>query len=412
MLIMIRLYLQVRIIMFLHTCFYFTTIVQLVTGKNLSLTMFFFWFSFILVSLLEFKSDFCDVKLKNVLLDAVVFSLIFVGSALWYFKVLQSKLQSLTGEIYALLSKLHSALEAEMALTQAQEGAWVNTVFKTISGLVLVIGVCLFAYWFFRGGGDDGGGGTTDITSISTESINSFTSKAVDESASIVTQLPLDDLVRNVITSYSFFTYSEKAAKSLSCSKDTLSNLDVILLELAGVLSSIKENKEYFTISKIIYSDLNEAVCYLNEIQRSLGNLRIAKDDSSALEQNELSRLAEELFKVLETSPDFSRIDDAKFYALSSVAIFYYMLTDGKDSILTLKDNMEWLAKRFRKFLKQGNNYSIEDKMLVDHYLETVKSFKQNFKFWSDIHVLYIPDECTSYAAKFVERFRDMCNDI
>jgi hypothetical protein len=88
------------------------------------------------------------------------------------------------------------------------------------------------------------------------------------------------------------------------------------------------------------------------------------------------------------------------------------MLTDGKDSILALKDNMEWLAKQFRKFLRQGNYYSIQDKMLVDHYLEAVKSFKQNFKFWSDIHVLYIPDECTSYASKFVERFRDMCNDI
>lgn len=219
---------------------------------------------------------------------------------MWYFKVLQSKLQSLTGEIYALLSKLHSALEAEIALTQAQEGAWVNTVFKTVSGLVLVIGVCLFAYWFFRGRGDDSGGGNINIASTFTDSIYPLTSNDVDESASIVTQLPFDDLVRNVITSYSFFTYSEKAAKSLSCSKDTLSNLDVILLELAAVLSSIKENKEYFTISEITYPDLNEAVCYLNEIQRALGNLRIAKDDSSALEQNELSRFAEELFKVLE----------------------------------------------------------------------------------------------------------------
>ena len=364
--IMIRLYLQVRIIMFLHTCFYFTTIVQLVTGKNLSLTMFFFWFSFILVSLLEFKSDFCDVKLKNVLLDAVVFSLIFVGSALWYFKVLQSKLQSLTGEIYALLSKLHSALEAEMALTQAQEGAWVNTVFKTISGLVLVIGVCLFAYWFFRGGGDDSESKDKGNPIDSISSKGSTVGSEAESNASAVganifdSTLTINDSVVDAV-SHSVLTY---LGLSVGHNDLSITQTKTFLVDFRASVTELKEtlgtNLEVFRESTLVnkLDALKGIRGALKNVQSKINMLKVENVEEiqvNDLQREKLNNLAEELFKLLDSQSEFNltSANEYELPALCSVGLFFYMLTEGRKSISDLKSIFKSSIDEVRKLLNE-----------------------------------------------------------
>ena len=341
MLIMIRLYLQVRILMFLHTCFYFTTIVQLVTGKNLSLTMFFFWFSFILVSLLEFKSDFCDVKLKNVLLDAVVFSLIFVGSALWYFKVLQSKLQSLTGEIYALLSKLHSALEAEMALTQAQEGAWVNTLFKTISGLVLVIGVCLFAYWFFRGGGDDGGGGGGTPTEPSTSQGTPVDTTALDFSG--LDKAVFDVIKSSVVGTTIFSNNSSHFSEGRKRWEDLFYSVDNLRTLLEDDQLGI-----WITSENVNVDALNDLTDALSELQEPFKNGTSIPDALESINSAKLAELATNLAELLPES--LSNTLSEQDCPLLCSAVLLYIFTYGTELLFTIKESLEC-------FMDQINNY-------------------------------------------------------
>ena len=338
---MIRLYLQVRIIMFLHTCFYFTTIVQLVTGKNLSLTMFFFWFSFILVSLLEFKSDFCDVKLKNVLLDAVVFSLIFVGSALWYFKVLQSKLQSLTGEIYALLSKLHSALEAEMALTQAQEGAWVNTLFKTISGLVLVIGVCLFAYWFFRGGGDDGGGGGDTPTEPSISQGTPVDTTALDFSG--LDKAVFDVIKSSVVGTTIFSNNSSHFSEGRKRWEDLFYSVDNLRTLLEDDQLGI-----WITSENVNVDALNDLTDALSELQEPFKNGTSIPDALESINSAKLAELATNLAELLPES--LSNTLSEQDCPLLCSAVLLYIFTYGTELLFTIKESLEC-------FMDQINNY-------------------------------------------------------
>ena len=388
-------------------------LLQMVTTHNLTSLILFFYVGVLVLCLLPFELLMCDKQFKNALVDAILFAFIFLVSTFCYIQAWKAKVKSLIEEIYSLLIKLQASLEAKIALINANDLAYNNSIaVKTAIIVLLLTSIALFAYWWLGGGGDDsGGGGNIDIASTSSESINSLTSNNVASISTILqSATAFDKLVNSAIESSSgnvkHCIPDENESRTLGKVKGYFNGFDCILKDLEQdldtVLGEIKKTPSDF-MNEETCTSLKCAVNGLFEIQRELHNY----NPRSALnihEKNELESLAQQLLNLLETQSDFSATCDNALPNLTSAAAFYYMLTESKHLISALKISMDGLTE----LLKRGTNYSNRARALVGIYLKAVESLPEDFKFWSDTNI----DVNYTYAAKFVERFRDMCKNI
>ena len=403
-------------------------LLQMLTTHNLTSFILFFYVGVLVLGLLPFEVLLCDKQFKNALVDTILFASIFFASAFCYVQAWKAKVKSLTEQIYVLLSQLQASLEAKISLIQAQEGAWVNTLFKTISGLVLVIGVCLFAYWFFRGGGDDSESKDKGNPIDSISSKGSTVGSEAESNASAVganifdSTLTINDSVVDAV-SHSVLTY---LGLSVGHNDLSITQTKTFLVDFRASVTELKEtlgtNLEVFRERTLVnkLDALKGIRGALKNVQSKINMLTVENVEEirvNDLQREKLNNLAEELFKLLDSQFEFTltSANEYEFPALCSVGLFFYMLTEGRNSISDLKSIFKSSIDEVRKLLneylaKENHPYSLKKEAVavVKDFLKDFDCFFKSFDFWDHISKA---GEDTS-ASKFFKRFEDLCQKI
>ena len=388
-------------------------LLQMLTTHNLTSFILFFYVGVLVLGLLPFEVLLCDKQFKNALVDTILFASIFFASAFCYVQAWKAKVKSLTEQIYVLLSQLQASLEAKISLIQAQEGAWVNTLFKTISGLVLVIGVCLFAYWFFRGGGDDGGGGGDTPTEpsasqgsskySSNDSLNLLSDLEPPVDTTALNYSGLDKAVFDVIKSSVVgttvfpnnslhFPEGKKRLKDLFFSEENLSSL-----------LNDKRLWDLITSENVNVDALNLLTDALSELQASFENGTSIPDDLESSNRTQLAELATNLAKLLPESEDLSNILSEQECPLLCSALLLYIFTYGTELLSILEEMINLLLKRANSYLENcpTEKFDALDKAL-DKCNEVYGPLKDIFDSWAEKRV------GDSSAYNFIKRFQGL----
>ena len=388
-------------------------LLQMLTTHNLTSFILFFYVGVLVLGLLPFELLMCDKQFKNALVDAILLAFIFLVSAFCYIQAWKAKVKSLIEEIYSLLSKLHCALEAKISLIQAQEGAWVNTLFKTISGLVLVIGVCLFAYWFFRGGGDDGGGGGDTPTEpsasqgsskySSNDSLNLLLDLEPPVDTTVLNYSGLDKAVFDVIkSSVVGTTIFPNNSLHFPEGKKRLKDLFFYEENLSSLLND-KRLWDLITSENVNVDALNLLTDALSELQASFENGTSIPDDLESSNRTQLAELATNLAKLLPEPEDLSNILSEQECPLLCSALLLYIFTYGTELLSILEEMVNLLLKRANSYLENcpTEKFNALDKAL-DKCNEVYGPLKDIFDSWAEKRV------GDSSAYNFIKRFQGL----
>ena len=389
-------------------------LLQMLTTHNLTSFILFFYVGVLVLCLLPFEVLLCDKQFKNALVDTILLAFIFLVSAFCYIQAWKAKVKSLTQQIYSLLIKLQASLEAKIALINANDLAYNNSIaVKTAIIVLLLTSIALFAYWWLGGGGDDsGGGGGTPTEPSASQGSSKYSS---NDSLNLLLDLepPVDttalnysgldkavfDVIKSSVVGTTIFPNNslhfpegKKILKDLFFSEENLSSL-----------LNDKRLWDLITSENVNVDALNLLTDALSELQASFENGTSIPDDLESSNRTQLAELATNLAKLLPEPEDLSNILSEQECPLLCSALLLYIFTYGTELLSILEEMVNLLLKRANSYLENcpTEKFNALDKAL-DKCNEVYGPLKDIFDSWAEKRV------GDSSAYNFIKRFQGL----